>query len=150
MSANAPANQQRQPSAVPSFVLNTHIFLYRLTGGVIGGKAGGRLLLLLTNVGRKSGKTYTTPLQYLPDGETFLVAGTNGGSPVHPQWYLNLLAHPQTTVQVGRKIIPVTARTATAEERPRLWGLFTRFDYFAAYERKTAREIPVVILTPTA
>lgn len=67
-----------------------------------------------------------------------------------PQWYLNLLAHPQATIQIGKKVIPVTAQTANAEERPRLWALFTKFSNFAGYERKTTREIPVVILTPTS
>lgn len=150
MSANGQASQGRRASAVPSFVLNSHIFLYRLTGGVIGGKWGNRPLLLLKNVGRKSGKEYTTPLQYLPDGGRFLLAASNGGSDRHPQWYLNLLANPQTTVQIGRTIIPVMARPADAEERPRVWGLFTNYSNFAAYERKTSREIPVIILTPTS
>ncbi len=149
MSANPQPSQHRAPSA-PSFIKNTHVYLYRLTGGVIGGKMGSRPLLLLTTTGRKSGKERVTPLLYLPEGNEYLLAASNYGSEQHPQWYLNLLAQPQATVQIGRKIIPVTARTASAEERPRLWARFTRYQNFASYERKIKREIPVVILTPTS
>lgn len=149
MSANAQTPQRRASGGVPRLILNTHIFLYRLTGGGIGGKMGSRPLLLLTTTGRKSGKERVTPLLYLPEGDEYLLAASNGGSDSHPQWYLNLLAHPQASVQIGRKIIPITARPATPEERPRLWARFTAYGNFAGYERKTKREIPVVILTPT-
>jgi deazaflavin-dependent oxidoreductase (nitroreductase family) len=129
---------------------NTHIYLYRLTGGIIGGKMGSRPLLLLTTTGRKSGKERVTPLLYLTEGTDYLLSASNSGSEQHPQWYRNLLAHPQATVQIGRKVIPVTARTASAEDRPRLWARFTQYGNFAGYERKTTREIPVVILTPNS
>lgn len=150
MAANLQTSQQPAPSAVPALVRNTHIALYRLTGGVIGSRAGRIQLLLLTTTGRKSGKARITALQYLPDGDSYLLIASNGGAATHPQWYLNLLACPEASVQVGRKIIPVTARSASAEERPRLWALIIRFGYFATYARKASRELPVIILTPGA
>lgn len=150
MSTNSQPPQRRAPANVPPFIKNTHVYLYRLTGGVIGGKMGNRPLLLLTTVGRKSRKERVTPLMYIPDDNHYLLSASNSGADSHPQWYLNLLAHPQATIQIGKKVIPVTAQTANAEERPRLWALFTKFSNFAGYERKTTREIPVVILTPTS
>ena len=149
MSANTPTPQKRSSGSVPPFIKNTHVYLYRLTGGVIGGKMGSRPLLLLTTTGRKSGKERVTPLLYIPDGDHYLLAASANGADSHPQWYLNLVANPKASVQIGKQIIPVTAETASAEERPRLWALFTRFGNFAGYERKTTREIPVVILTPS-
>ncbi len=151
MPANAQARERRARAwgVPPPFIQQTHIFLYRLTGGVIGGKMGRRPLLLLTTTGRKSGKARVTPLQYLPDGNRYLLAASNGGAERHPQWYLNLLANPQASVQIGRRIMPVIARTASAGERGELWARFTQFSNFAFYERNTKREIPVVILTPT-
>ncbi len=150
MSTNPQPPQRRAPANVPPFIKNTHIYLYRLTGGVIGGKMGSRPLLLLTTIGRKSGKERVTPLLYIPDDNHYLLSASNSGADSHPQWYLNLLAHPQASIQIGKKVIPVTAQTANAEERPRLWALFTKYVNFSGYERKTTREIPVVILTPTA
>jgi F420H(2)-dependent quinone reductase len=150
MSTNPQTPQRRASGGVPSFIKNTHVSLYRLTGGVIGGKMGSRPLLLLTTVGRKSGKERVTPLLYLTDSNRYLLAASANGADNHPQWYLNLLAHPQVSVQIGKQTIPVTAQTASAEERPRLWALFTRFSNFAGYEHKTSREIPVVILTPVS
>jgi deazaflavin-dependent oxidoreductase (nitroreductase family) len=135
---------------MPPFLKNTHVYLYRLTGGVIGGKMGSRPLLLLTTTGRKSGKERVTPLLYITDSNRYLLAASAGGADTHPQWYRNLQANQEASVQIGKQIIPVTAQTANAEERPRLWALFTRYSNFTGYERKTAREIPVVILTPTS
>ena len=148
---DTPQPTQRRASAnIPPFIKNTHVYLYRLTGGAVGGKMGSRPLLLLTTTGRKSGKERVTPLMYLQDDNRYLLAASNSGGDSHPQWYLNLLAHPEASIQTGRKIIPVTARPASADERPPLWARFTQFSNFAGYERKTTREIPVVILTPTA
>lgn len=148
MSANTPTPEKRSSGSAPSFIKNTHVYLYRLTGGVIGGKMGSRSLLLLTTTGRKSGKERVTPLLYLPDDNRYLLAASNYGSEQHPQWYLNLQANPKASVQIGKHIQTVTAQIASAEERPRLWARFTQFSNFAGYERKTTREIPVVILTP--
>src|SRR5579863_9232885 len=89
-----------------------HVSLYRLTSGAIGSRAGGRSLLILTTLGRKSGKERDTPLFYFPDGEHLIVIASNGGAPKHPTWWLNLQANPQAKVQIRGRIIAVTARQA--------------------------------------
>lgn len=145
--------QQRRPSSMTTFFrhlfVKTHIFFYRLTGGIIGSNLGGRPMLLLTTVGRKSGQERVTPILYFPDGGRFILIASNWGSHQHPQWWLNLQAHPQATIQVGRKTLTVTAAQAEAQERQRLWSFATsKYFNFDAYQKRVAREIPVVILTP--
>lgn len=131
--------------------LNTR--LYRATGGRLGGtwRVGAALrkpapVCLLTTIGRKSGEPRTAPLIYLRDGQRFIVVASQGGSPRHPAWYLNLQANPAVTIQVGRETYSLVARTASAAERadlwPRLVDLYADFD---AYDAWTQREIPVVI-----
>ncbi len=127
----------------------THLFWYRLTGGVIGGSFGGRPILLLSTTGRKSGRPRTTPLQYLEDGENMVVVASNGGNPWHPAWWLNLERNPDAEVQVRNEKRRVNADKADGEERERLWQLVV--EMYSGYEgyRKTAnREIPVVVLRP--
>jgi deazaflavin-dependent oxidoreductase (nitroreductase family) len=133
-----------------------HVWVYRRTGGRIGGRwrIGSALLrpvptLLLDHVGRRSGATYTTPLLYLADGPDVVVVASQGGLPKDPQWYRNLLAHPDTQVQIGPEVRRVRARTATPEERAALWPrLVELYSDFANYERWTEREIPVVVCEP--
>jgi F420H(2)-dependent quinone reductase len=126
-----------------------HIFAYQRTGGTIGGNLGGRPMLLLTTTGRKSGKAHITPISYFPDGECFIIIGSNWGAPKHPQWWLNLQTHPQTQIQVGRNTLTVVANEAVGEEQQRLWSLITtKYPNFLDYQKKTTRKIPVVILTP--
>ena len=129
-----------------------HVFLYRASGGRIGGRFRRTApVLLLTTTGRKSGKQRTTPLLYVEDGERYAVVASMGGAPTHPAWYLNLRANPGATIQLGRRTLPVTAETAGAEERGRLWAMATRmYPSYDAYQAKTSREIPVVILSPAA
>lgn len=106
--------------------------------------------LLLEHVGRKSGKTFTTPLLYLRDGEDLVIVASQGGLPKNPQWYPNLVATPDTVVHLPKdRGRPVTARTASPEERARLWPLLVDlYADFAKYDAWTDREIPVVILSP--
>jgi deazaflavin-dependent oxidoreductase (nitroreductase family) len=125
----------------------THLFWYQLTGGLVGGSFLGRPILLLTTTGRKSGKRYTTPLQYLLDGENMVLAASNGGNRHHPDWWLNLLAHPEAEVQIRREGKQVTAEPAKGRERDRLWGrLVEMYSGYQDYQMTTRREIPVVIL----
>jgi deazaflavin-dependent oxidoreductase (nitroreductase family) len=127
----------------------TNLFWYRLTGGLIGGSFAGRRVLLLTTTGRKSGKRRTTPLLYLTEGDDLLLAASNGGNDWHPDWYLNLVKHPEAEVQIGRAKKRVLARTAASQERQRLWSRFVdTYSGYAGYERATEREIPVVVLRP--
>lgn len=128
---------------------DAHKRLYRLTGGLIGHHVGPLPILLLDHVGRKSGKKRTTPLLYVKDGENLAVIASKGGAPKHPAWYLNLVANPDTEVQVGRRRIPVHARTATGAIRKRLWDkAVDTYGGYEGYQRRTAREIPVVVLEP--
>jgi F420H(2)-dependent quinone reductase len=129
-----------------------HTLSYRLTGGLVGSRVpGGPPMLLLDHVGAKSAKQRTIPLVYLEDGDDLVIVASKGGSPRHPSWYHNLRANPDTTVQVGSRRFPVSARLATATERSRLWPRIVRlYRGYAAYQRRTKREIPLVILEPRA
>jgi deazaflavin-dependent oxidoreductase (nitroreductase family) len=134
----------------------TNVWLYRRTGGRVGGKwrigAGFRNpvpICLLEHRGRKSGRLRTTPLVYLDDGERIVVVASQAGRPEHPMWYLNLLANPEVTVQVGKARRPMRARVAEPDERgylwPRLVDLYADYD---SYQSWTDRVIPVVVLEP--
>ena len=105
--------------------------------------------LLLTATGRKSGEPFIFPLFYGKDGDSFIVVASKGGAPQHPGWYRNLLANPEVEVQVGTAKMRARARTATGAERVRLWDKALEFwPPYADYQKKTEREIPVVVLDP--
>ncbi len=133
-----------------------HVWVYRKTNGRIGSKwrigAGWKKpvpTLLLDHVGRKSGTQFTTPLLYLLDGPNVIVVGSQGGLPNDPQWYRNLVATPETKVQILAEVREVRARTANPEERAALWPrLVELYADFESYQSWTEREIPVVILEP--
>jgi F420H(2)-dependent quinone reductase len=126
-----------------------HTALYRASGGRIANGFQGMPVLLLTTTGRRSGKSRTTPLLYVRDGDAFAVVASNGGSDYTPAWWLNLLSNPQAEVEIGRTHSRVIARKASSEQHARLWATFTSgFPGYAKYATKTVREIPVVILEP--
>ena len=127
-----------------------HVLAYRATGGLVGHRVpGAPPMLLLDHVGAKSGKHRTTPLAYLGDGEDLVLVASKGGSPRHPAWFHNLRAYPDTTAQVGSERRAVRARVATAEERARLWPKVVQmYRGYRHYQRRTEREIPLVILEP--
>ena len=127
-----------------------HTISYRLTRGVVGSRIpGGPPMLLLDHVGARSGKKRTTPLVYLRDDDEIVIVASKGGSPRHPAWFHNLRANPRTTVQVGARRLAVTAGVATPSERSRLWPRVVRmYPGYAAYQRRTKREIPLVVLEP--
>ncbi|MEU0794407.1 nitroreductase family deazaflavin-dependent oxidoreductase [Amycolatopsis sp. NPDC005961] len=142
---------------VMKYGAKAQVAVFKLTGGRVGGKwrvgAGFRKpvpTLLLEHRGRKSGRLFTTPLLYLSSGEDVVIVGSQGGLPKHPQWYRNLLAHPETRVHLrGRREVLVTARVASPEERADLWPrLVDLYADFAKYQAWTDREIPVVVLSP--
>jgi deazaflavin-dependent oxidoreductase (nitroreductase family) len=132
--------------------MGAHTFLYQRTGGRIGHTIPGvpGKMLLLDHVGAKSGTKRTSPLLYVRDGEDLVIVASKGGFPKHPAWYHNLLANPDTTVQVGSRQLPVHARVATPEERDRLWEMAVKA--YRGYEnyaiRSKGREIPLVVLEP--
>ncbi len=121
---------------------------FRAHGGVGPGGWAGRPLLVLTTTGAKSGQPRSTPLLYSTDGDRFVVIASKGGEPTNPDWYHNLLAHPDATVEVGGGRFPVRASIAEGAERRRLFDQQAALmPFFADYERTTPREIPVVVLT---
>lgn len=127
-----------------------HIKAYRETNGEVGHIWNGATALLLTTTGRKSGEARTSALIYAKDGDDYLVVASMGGAPMHPAWYLNLQANPQAEIQVLADRIPVTARTASPEEKPRLWDIVReQWPNYDVYQSRTDRDIPVVVLTPT-
>lgn len=127
----------------------THRFVYRATGGRVVGRAAGMPVLLLTTTGRRSGKARTTPLTFFRDGNDIVVIASFGGSDVPPSWWVNLRHDPRARVTIGRRRAAVTARIATDAERERLWPQITRtYPGYARYQERTARQIPVVLLTP--
>lgn len=124
-----------------------HIRLYRLSGGKVGGSVGGMPILLLTTTGRKTGRARTWPLGYVTDGDRLVVVASALGQADHPAWYLNLRANPRVTVRRGAATRVMVAETAGGAERARLWSRLVReYPYFADHQRKTSREIPVVIV----
>jgi len=129
-----------------------HRVVLGATGGRLGWRAGGMPVIELTTTGRHSGlpraTMLTSPYQ---EGSTIVIVASRGGDDRHPAWYLNLVEQPEVTVSVGGKPSQrMRAETAGPEERARLWPLLTA-DHrnYAGYQRKTSREIPVVLLRPT-
>ena len=127
-----------------------HVSLYRASKGRLGGRMGGNRLCLLTTVGRVSGRPRTTPLMTFPqERDEVVVVASNGGSDRPPSWYGNLRANPEVSVQVGADVRAMLARTATAEEKAEIWPrIVASARNFEGYQKKTNRDIPVVILTP--
>jgi deazaflavin-dependent oxidoreductase (nitroreductase family) len=126
-----------------------HPWLYRASGGRIGGSAMGMPVLLLTTTGRRTGEKRTKALMYLPKGDACVVIASYAGEPRHPAWWLNLKANPQAEIQQGGKVSRVVAREADSEERERLWQeVVARESGYATYAERTTRRIPVVVLEP--
>lgn len=124
-----------------------HVQRYVETGGEEGHDWNGTQTLILTVTGRVSGKQRSTPLIYGSDGEDYVVVASKGGDPDHPEWYKNLVAVPQVKVQVKDDVFDAVARTATEEEKARLWPqMARRWPDYDNYTKKTDRSIPVVIL----
>ena len=120
---------------------------FRANRGKSGGPMEGRPLLLLTTTGAKSGQLRTTPMMYIPDGDRLLVIASNAGAPVHPDWYRNLVAHPEVTVEVGNEIFEAIAIVAEGQERQRLWTRVVElYPFFTDHQAKVTRQIPVIVL----
>lgn len=129
------------------FISVTHELCYRASGGGLGANLMGRPMLLLITKGRKTGRNRTAPLQYMPDGDDYVVIASNAGSASDPAWYLNLKAAADVEVQAGRSRFRMRADTATGEERQRIWTAAVDFyPGYAKYEDEVERTIPVVVL----
>jgi F420H(2)-dependent quinone reductase len=130
-----------------------HVAMYRRTGGKAGGNAPGwpdARIALVDHRGARTGVARTSPLMFHADGETIVVVASKGGMPTDPAWFHNLMANPETTVQIGDDVRPVRARLASEAERDRLWPEFEAFypGYAAFRERARPRVIPIVMLEP--
>ena len=122
---------------------------FRANGGKVGGNFEGAPLLLLHTTGAKTGQERVNPMMYRKVGDHYAVFASKAGAPTNPDWYHNLLANPETTVQVGRELRQVRARVADPDERARLWPEVVRLlSIFDTYQQRTEREIPLVILEP--
>ena len=147
------ANKQpaKKSNSSQRIFTQTHAFFYRLSGGKLGGRFSKSPVLLLNTTGRKTGKQRTHPLLYLRDGDNLVLVASNGGAPGHPIWWLNLQATPQAEVEIGRQKLRVTAQQADPQEYQRIWPLLVNmYPSYAEYQKKTTREIPVIILQPMA
>ncbi len=135
--------------AIQRALTTLHIAAYRATGGVVGHRVGPLPNLLLTTTGRTSGKPRTRVLTYIhADGQLALIA-SNFGSRTAPQWYRNLEARPEATVQLKRMRWPIQARPATPDERERVWSAaLTIWPAWAGYAERARRDIPIVMLDP--
>ena len=129
-------------------VTAVHAQVYKRTGGKVGGKAGSVTMGLLTTTGRKSGQPRTTPLNIMADGDRWLLVASYGGDDRDPQWFKNLQFNPEARIQLGGETIPVRATVASEEEKKALWPkVVESYRGYEGYQRKTSRDIPVVILT---
>jgi deazaflavin-dependent oxidoreductase (nitroreductase family) len=122
---------------------------FRSNGGRVGGDFEGARLLLLNHLGARSGRERVTPLMYRKDHDSWVVFASKAGAPDNPDWYHNVRAHPEVTIEVGDRTVAVDARVADASDRDRLWeAQKLEVPQFAMYEESTTRRIPVVILDP--
>jgi proline iminopeptidase len=146
--------ESRIADSLPDWIKD-HLRRYLATDGAdghlwdatLGGGTGMVPTLLLTTTGRKSGQPLTLPLIYGEYGDSVVVIASKGGAPAHPAWYLNLEAQPEVGVQVKADRFSARARTASGEERARLWQqLVESYHPYEKYQAATAREIPVVVL----
>jgi len=127
-----------------------HIRRYQETDGEVGYLGNGVPTLLLSATGRRSGTVHTSALIFARDGDDYLIVASYGGAPRHPAWYLNLQAQPSAEIQVKGERIAVTAHTASAAEKPRLWQLVTDvWPNYDVYKTRTDGEIPIVVRSPS-
>lgn len=156
-----PKNKPKQLNSplvtkVMKYAGKAHVWVYRRSGGKIGAnwRVGAGLkkpvpTLLLEHTGRKSGKTFVSPLVYITDGDDVIIVASQGGRDTHPQWYHNLVANPDVYIEIGTDRRAVRAEVASPEERARLWPkLVDAYADFDTYQSWADREIPVLVLKP--
>jgi deazaflavin-dependent oxidoreductase (nitroreductase family) len=120
---------------------------FRDNAGKVGGPFEGRTLLILHTIGAKSGQERINPVAYVTDGDRFVIIASKGGAPTNPDWYYNIVANPQVTVEVGVEQFTARASISTEPERTRLYSkMVEMMPGFAEYQKKTTRMIPVITL----
>lgn len=121
---------------------------FRANAGTVGGQFEGAPTLLLHTTGARSGQARIHPLAYTRDGDTFISIASKAGAPTNPDWYYNIVANPQVTLEVGTEQFPAQATVPAEPERTRLYDqMATAMPGFADYQRNTTRQLPVVVLT---
>jgi deazaflavin-dependent oxidoreductase (nitroreductase family) len=124
---------------------------YRATGGKVGGPYAGAELLVLHTLGAKTGKPLLCPVTYRKEGDTYYVFASYSGNPKNPAWYHNLIANPDTVIEIGEMTVPIHATEIRGEERSEIYNRHaSKYALFATYPGKTDRTIPVLALTPTS
>ncbi|MEU8021166.1 nitroreductase family deazaflavin-dependent oxidoreductase [Micromonospora haikouensis] len=122
---------------------------FRANGGRVGGQFAGAPLLLLHTVGARSGQARVNPMMYQEVDGGYAVFASKAGAPTNPDWYHNVLAHPRVRAEIGTETVELVARVAAGDERERIWSAQkAAYPGFADYERKTDRQIPIVVLEP--
>ena len=139
----------------PRWVLKTftrvHVFLHRLTGGRLFNKLAGDEVCFVTLTGAKSGRRLTIPLMYVPRERGVLLVASQGGAPKNPVWYGNLVKHPDIEVNHRGRRMTLRARIATSKEKPELWPICDRhYAPYAAYRKRTTRDIPIFVCEPSS
>jgi deazaflavin-dependent oxidoreductase (nitroreductase family) len=124
---------------------------FRANGGRVGEPFENTPLLLLHHTGTRTGTERVNPVAYLADGDAYAIFASKAGAPTNPDWYHNLRAHPDVTIEIGTDTLKATAREVTGEERDRLFAAMAeRSPNFAEYQEKTDRLIPVIVLEPAS
>ena len=140
-----------QGGSMPDMTLfgDEHVRQYEATGGKVGHDWNGTQCLILHTTGRRSGQTRKFPLIYGRAGDAYVIVASKGGAPEDPGWYRNLVAQPDAEVQVRNQVVAVRARTASPEEKKRLWPIMTKeWPAYDDYQSGTKRDIPLIVLTP--
>lgn len=120
---------------------------FRANGGVVGGPFAGASMVLLTTTGAKSGQPRTMPLVYFADGDRMLIVASKAGAPTNPDWYYNLVANPDVTLEIGTEKFPARATVVGEPERTQLFERIAASNPgFREYQKKTTRTIPVIAL----
>ena len=130
-------------------MMSLNVLVYRRSHGRLSSRMAGYSVLLLHTTGCKTGVAYTIPLTYFRDGENYLLIASNWGREHNPGWYYNLIHQPATTIQVNEQIIAVQAHPALDSEYTRMWKAVTsRNNFYVRYQKRTSRQIPIMVLTP--
>lgn len=130
-------------------ITRLNVWLYRRTGGRVGGSFDGAPLCILHHRGAKTGAPRETPLTYLADGDRVVLIASYGGAPKSPAWYFNLRAHPEVEIERFGRREPMRAHQAGADERAELWPRITAmYPGYGDYQARTEREIPVMVCAP--
>ena len=138
---------QRQARALKAWT-RFHRWAYRRTNGKVLSRMRGKPTLLLTTTGRRTGRLHTVPLPYYADGDKMIVVGSDSGAERHPAWVLNLIANPRVTVQYLADSGPAQAEVLDGDERKAMWERITaEAPWYADYQQRTSREIPLIRLT---